>query len=164
MNTRELEQVLDQDEYSYMYAGVFSLDQLPELQKKKIYILNLDKSHQSGSHWVGIQTLEAPNYVTYFDSFGSLPAVEIMSKLLKAGKEIWYSDKPVQSPLSQYCGYHVLMVSLLMARGFSLQEILIHGYQAEDEAYLRNDFVSVLIIRSMTSLKDRPIINWSQFF
>ena len=51
-----------------------------------------------------------------------------------------------------------------MARGFSLQEILTHGYLAQDQDYLRNDFVSVLVIRSLTNLEDRPIINWSHFF
>lgn len=164
MNTGEIEQVLREDKYSHIYEGVFPVDQVPKLKRQKIYIVNLDKSYEPGSHWVGIQTLEMPNYVTYFDPFGSLPPKEIISKLLQAGNEVWYSNQPVQSPLSQYCGYHVLMVSLLMARGFSLQEILTHGYLAQDQDYLRNDFVSVLVIRSLTNLEDRPIINWSHFF
>ena len=165
MNTQEIDYVLSKDEYSHMYAGVFPIDLLPDVLKpQQVYILNLDTSKEKGSHWVCLQTIGAPEIITYFDSFGSPPPLEIIPKLLRNGKTIVYSDIAVQSILSQYCGYHCLMVTLLMERKFTLKDILIDCYRAEDEQYLRNDCVAALVIHSLFTLKERALIDWAQFF
>ena len=165
MNTQEIDYVLSNDHYSHMYAGVFPIDLLPDVLKpQQVYILNLDTSKEEGSHWVCLQTIGAPDTITYFDSFGSPPPLEIIPKLLRNGKNIVYSDIAVQSILSQYCGYHCLMVTLLMERNFTLKDILVNCYKAEEEQYLRNDCLAALVIHSIFTLKERPIIDWSQFF
>ena len=165
MNTEEIDHVLRSDSYSHLYGGIFPIDKLPKvLDSKHAYVVNLDTSKEEGSHWVGVQTFGAPHMTTYFDPFGISPPVEIIPNLLSVGKDIYYADIAVQSVLSQYCGYHVLMVSLLMQRGITLQDILSRGYQAQDEQYLRNDFTAAIVIHAVTDLKSRPVINWSQLF
>ena len=165
MNTQEIDYVLSNDSFSHMYAGVFPIDLLPDILKPhQVYIVNLDTSEQEGSHWVCLQTFDAPETITYFDSFGTAPPLEMIPKLLSNVKNIVYSDIAVQSILSQYCGYHCLMVALLMERKFSLKDILINCYRAEEEQYLRNDCLAALVIHSIATLKERALIDWSHFF
>ena len=162
MNTLEIDKTLRNAPYAKeIYAGTFALDRLPNpLQPGRIYIFNLDNSTQDGSHWCQISSLNAPFSVTFFDSFARLPPPSVIPSLLSQGRDIDYADIPLQSPLSQACGYHVLLVSLLQARGYSLSEILTKFYHASDREYLRNDALARSIISSLTSLKSRPLIDW----
>ena len=57
------EQLLGKD-----FVGVYPSDQIPRLKNKQCCILNLDKSDQSGSHWIGVYKFGKKN-LTY-DSFG----------------------------------------------------------------------------------------------
>jgi len=51
------------------FAGVFPSDKIPKLNNRKRYaILNLDKSGESGSHWVAIAKYSNDTYI--YDSFG----------------------------------------------------------------------------------------------
>ena len=49
------------------FNGVFSRNNLPKL-KKGAYVINLDHSENTGTHWVVI--FVKSNEVIYFDSFG----------------------------------------------------------------------------------------------
>ena len=162
MDTLEIDGVLRSDAYaSRFYAGTFPIDQLPNtLESGRLYIVNLDESTQEGSHWVQIGTLDA--VISYFDSFGRPPPPPIVKILTANGQTVLFSDVPVQSPWSQACGYHVLVVSLLQARGYSLMEILTDCYRAQEEKYLRNDAYAAVVISSLTTLPERPLINLSK--
>ena len=163
MDTFEIDQTLRNDPYAKgFYGGTFAIDQFPNpIPPGKLYICNLDDSTQAGSHWCQVSSLEAPFAVTYFDSFGRPPPNQLVLSLLSGAEIIRFSDILLQSPVSQACGYHVLTVSLLQARGYSLVEILTKFYHAEDRDYLRNDAYARSIISSLTSLEDRPLIDWS---
>ena len=50
------------------FIGVYPSDQIPMLKNKQCCILNLDKSDQSGSHWIAVYRVGKTN-LTY-DSFG----------------------------------------------------------------------------------------------
>ena len=162
MNTTELDRALRLDPYTReFYGGTFALDRLPQhLSSGQLFILNLSPSGHEGSHWTQISTI---NGLTYFDSFGRPPPLEIVPKLMTAGSVVYWSDKVIQSPISQVCGYHVLMVSFLQARGYDLRDILTNFYHSDDEDYLRNDAYAVQVISSLTTLEARPLIDWSNF-
>ena len=162
MDTQEIDNVLRSDAYSSrFYAGTFPIDQLPsQLESGRLYIANLDDSTQEGSHWVQIGTLDA--VISYFDSFGQPPPPQILKILAVDEQAVLFSDVPVQSPLSQACGYHVLVVSLLQARGYSLMEILTDCYRAQENNYIRNDAYAAVVISSLTSLPERPLIDLSK--
>ena len=162
MNTSEIDRTMRDDPFAAkFYAGCFALDQLPrQLKQNSLYIMNLSKISHEGSHWVQIGTI---NGSTYFDSFGRPPPREIINNLLSVDKVVLWSDAVIQSPISQSCGYHVLLVSFLQARGYSVQEILSHFYQVEDGDYLRNDAYATEVISSLTTLEERPVVDWSNF-
>ena len=163
MDTLEIDKTLRDDLFAKeIYGGTFAIDQFPNpMQPGRLYIFNLDDSTQAGSHWCQVSSLEAPFSVTYFDSFGRPPPNRLVPSLLTGAEIIRFSDVLLQSPVSQACGYHVLAVSLLQARGYSLAEILTKFYHAEDRDYLRNDAYARSIISSLTALEDRPLIDWS---
>lgn len=55
--------------WSTKFKGVYSADTLPSLAKGQLCIANLDKSWESGSHWVGIGKDKSGTTLVY-DSFG----------------------------------------------------------------------------------------------
>ena len=166
MNTSEIHRTLTKDPCaSKVYEGTFAIDKLPNILKPgRLYVMNTDKSMNPGIHWIVIDTLESPMNVTYFDSFGKPPPGEIIQKLESVGRIIYYSDIAMQFEASQACGYYVLAIILLRSRGYTLHEILYHCFRVEDREYLRNDAYAALITSSLTALKERPLINWSNFF
>ena len=123
--------------------------------------LLVGSKNQEGSHWVQVGTLDA--VISYFDSFGRPPPHEILKILADNGEIVLYSDLPIQSPLSQACGYHILAVSLLQAQGYTLLEILTDCYHAQEETYLRNDAYAAVLISSLTTLPERSLINLKEF-
>ena len=50
------------------YKGCFSLDNIPNLKNNQCCIFNLDKSHEPGSHWMGLYKSGKHNII--YDSFG----------------------------------------------------------------------------------------------
>ena len=166
MDTLEIDRTMRYDPYTReVYGGTFAVDKLPNpLAPNRLYIINLDESTQEGSHWCQASSMDSPLSVTYFDSFGRPPPNQILSSLLSQGATILYSDIVIQSPMSQACGYHVLLVSLLQARGYSLPEILTKFYQSEDLDYLRNDAYARSLISTLTALEERPLLDWRQLF
>ena len=167
MMTSEIDETLKNDLYTkQVYEGVYALDKLPErLKPRGLYIMNLDVSTESGSHWTLIKVQSASEgVVTYFDSLGRPPPKEIMSKLARVGQTIAYADLAVQSIFSQACGYHVLFVSYLITRNYDLKEIMIDVYRVQEKQYLRNDYLAIDVISTLTTLKKRPLIDWTQLF
>jgi len=66
------------------FAGVFPSDKIPKLTNKKPYcILNLDRSDQSGSHWVSL-CYDNGAYL-FYDSFGrkNTKIINSLSKTIK---------------------------------------------------------------------------------
>jgi len=53
------------------FKGVFPSDKIPKLNDLKPYcILNLDKSTESGSHWIALAKIHGKNSSIVYDSFG----------------------------------------------------------------------------------------------
>ena len=77
------------------------------------YILNLDRSTQRGSHYIGLYF--SPTDVLYFDPLG-FPLVnsDIRNGLLEHGvTEITYSKKNIQCGISFHCGVLVIAFHII---------------------------------------------------
>ena len=87
------------------FNGVYSRDDLPKL-KKGAYVINLDHSKNTGTHWVVIFVKE--DEVIYFDSFGveHIPK-EIMERI--KNKDIKTNIFRIQSYDSIMCGYFCIL-------------------------------------------------------
>lgn len=74
------------------------------------FVINLDLSGQSGSHWVAVK--KSNNNVFYFDSFGTPPIDEVITRYGQHSDFYW-NDKIIQDPHSPSpsCGY--LCISFL---------------------------------------------------
>ena len=85
------------------FRGVFCKDQLKtNCRKNGYYILNLENSNQSGSHWCAF--LKKDNYFLYFDSFGQPPAKEVIEIIPKNSLYL-RNNRIIQDWKSSACGY-----------------------------------------------------------
>ncbi len=50
------------------FRGVFASDELPRINNKQMYIANLDKHNERGSHWIGVY--KHNDLLFIYDSFG----------------------------------------------------------------------------------------------
>ena len=87
------------------FNGVYSRNNLPKL-KKGVYVINLDHSKNTGTHWVVIFVKE--DGVIYFDTFGVeyIPK-EIMERI--KNKNIKTSIFRIQDYNSIMCGYFCIL-------------------------------------------------------
>ena len=86
------------------------------------FIYNNDFREEEGRHWILIMYFRT--VTIYFDSFGFSPYLLGFRVILeREGVPLISSVKPVQSPLSTACGYHVIFVALQLMRKYSLYQI-----------------------------------------
>ena len=105
MNTIEIDRILKKDIFTGpIYGGTFALDEFQKTDLKKIiYIVNLSPSWDPpGTHWCAVINMP-PNKTIFFNSFGDPPPSEILNHLLFKNDHVMYTNKQVQSPLSQVC-------------------------------------------------------------
>ncbi|GAM28173.1 hypothetical protein SAMD00019534_113490 [Acytostelium subglobosum LB1] len=75
----------------YGFEGVIASDQLDELKPKQrmSFIMNLDNSHQPGSHWVACNIdAKGDKAIEYYDSFGDDPSSDFMKRMKQLVGEI----------------------------------------------------------------------------
>ena len=89
------------------FKGVYPKDKLKSVKKFNdgSMVINLDNSTGSGTHWVCINIDSTKPYVEHYDSFGIMPANEIVKFLKKYKKPIKYQDNQLQNDNSVLCGY-----------------------------------------------------------
>jgi hypothetical protein len=110
------------------YGGCFSKDLVNERNCKdgELYILNLDKVGNEGSHWT-LLSLCNPEMNFYFDSFSAPPPESVVRFLKKQQKNalcqpLYEND---QSLSSVSCGYFCVMFALLIIkRGFTPKQCI----------------------------------------
>jgi hypothetical protein len=87
------EQLLGKD-----FVGVYPSDQIPRLKNKQCCILNLDKAHEAGSHWISVYRVGKTN-LTY-DSFGRKS-----SKIIPSLKNVVDADYDIEQMIEEEdCG------------------------------------------------------------
>jgi hypothetical protein len=125
MNTIELIQFCVKDPHINKYfGGVMAADQLPMIvyEKPKLYIVNTDKSGESGQHWICIFTSDVPEY---FDSLGKYPhQTEFINFLHVNGPSYWINTRRVQDYNTNTCGLFCLFYSYLRCRNYSYDQIM----------------------------------------
>ena len=95
---------------------MYPSDHIPELTKEKPYaILNLDKSTESGSHWVAIAKVNDETYI--YDSFGRKNQ-QIIPSLSKSGNgTIEDTDRDAEQKINELnCGNRSVAFLLLVDR------------------------------------------------
>ena len=90
----------------YKFIGVIMRDEVSKVKncRKCFYIVNYDKSSQSGSHWVGV--VKNGTNVYHFGSYGISPLKEIQDRYPNA--RIYYNNKAIQMSGSSICGHLTL--------------------------------------------------------
>jgi hypothetical protein len=119
-----------------LFGGVYSRDNLPKC-KNKFYIVNFNKKHESGSHWVCVISTDC---CYYFDSFGIHPPPEINRFMQTSGKKIMMNTFRVQALRSIMCGYFCVYMIDEMCKGREFYDVLL---DFEPNKYNQNDEIVV---------------------
>ena len=125
MDTNELLSFMENDSsIKAMMGGVIPKDLLPApTSKPKLFIVNLDKSNEKGSHWVAL--LLTNKYINeYFDPLGNLPDSYFREYFNFYSLYCLVNRKQCQSENTSSCGLFCLFYCYSRARGKSLQEIV----------------------------------------
>lgn len=94
------------DEYCKMifgdkWKGVYPIDKIPSPLKDGYYIINLDKSYETGSHWCSI--CKKGDKIVLYDSFGRTKQLSKIPELIKL-KIIFTESDAEQTEIESNCG------------------------------------------------------------
>ena len=118
---------------------------------------------QPGSHWCYVENLTSTSgasVVTWADPLGLPPPLLIVRKILDSNQDVCFSDIRIQSHVSKTCGNVCAVFCMLRSRGYSFHEIFYKFFLAADRQYIRNDFVSKIVVSSLMNLRDPGVIDW----
>lgn len=87
-------------------------DQITTVYPNNPYILNLDTSAGSGTHWTTFML--SKKTIQYFDSFGMPPPQELVDYASKHKLAIKYNQQQYQNVSSVACGYFAMYVAKSM--------------------------------------------------
>lgn len=148
MNSQQLQHLLKKHCISkYDFAGVYSLDNLPRKALKRAYIINFDKSNESGSHWVSIVfSIGNKKPAEYFDSFGYPPKHKEIIKFLKNNSYYWiYNSKQIQNENTFVCGQYCVIFILCKLKNIKMKTF--QSYFGRN--FIRNDKIVYYKIQSL---------------
>jgi hypothetical protein len=96
--------IIEDMKLSHVFGGVYSKDQLPTLQRKKFYIINLqDSDAGKGSHWT-VFFYNKPLTSIYYDSFGFIAPLLVQENITP----YIYNENEIQNYKSSACGYYCI--------------------------------------------------------
>ena len=102
------------------FNGVFSRDNLPNNIKNDAYVINLDKYHDIGTHWVALYVNNKT--IIYFDSFGVEHIPKEIIKFVGNNKKIITNIYRIQAYDSIMCGCFCIGFINTMFDGNSLTD------------------------------------------
>lgn len=113
------------DIFGSRFHGVYPSDKIPKLTDRKPYaILNLDRSDESGSHWIALA--KVGNNSIVYDSFGRHHTKIIPSLLYSGnGKLISTDDDQEQHIMATDCGARSLAFLLFLDKHGAENSLLI---------------------------------------
>ena len=86
MNSEQIENALKKNASTVPhFRGVYARDTLPQKPRRGFYVVNFNKTGESGSHWVCMHIGKSSN--TYFDSYHPKGFCEILRAEEKIGKK-----------------------------------------------------------------------------
>ena len=117
----------------HSFGGVLALYQLPKRATKTCYVINLDESRESGSHWVAVY-FGRSGIGEYFDSYGLPPYPITIRNFLNDNSVTWkYNSKQLQDVRTAiYCAFYLIMRS----SGISMDRFI---SQFSNSRFLTND-------------------------
>ena len=138
MNSKDIAAALRHDKRSSsVFSGVYPSDMLPmnEISYPSAYVVNLDESHESGSHWISIFFDKIGNSEV-FDSYGNLPLPPAINHFLKRHTkgETLRNSLQVQSFYSTVCGAYAIFYIMHRVRGFPM-ETIVNMFDKKDRGY-----------------------------
>lgn len=142
LSTQELDNALRQNKWTArLYRGTFPVDLLPRFRptQESLVVVNLGNSYTAGTHWIllfyPLKTSINHGICYIFDSFGRNAecSKDLSSFLLKTNTiKYKFNRKQLQDNNSASCGYFVLTVALLLARGVTPEHL--HNYFSSDKS------------------------------
>lgn len=112
------------------FAGIYAVDTLPIIigDEPRFIIVNTDVLSGVGQHWVLINIFPENTPYEWFDSLGKEPqhySNVLYDFVTQNGlKPFIMNINPVQSDISDSCGYFCLFVSDLRCQGYAFNYIL----------------------------------------
>ncbi len=98
----DLINIMKKFKLDYCFGGVYSKDQMPELQRDKFYIINLqDHDEGNGTHWT-VFYYNKPLESIYFDSYDFIAPKDVEDKIKPY---IFNDNDQIQDMNSSACGY-----------------------------------------------------------
>jgi len=79
--------------------NILMRDEMNDLKNDGFYIINLDTSENTGTHWTSMYKHPLQSY--YFDSYGFVPPLEVEIKI----KPYLYNERDIQDWNSKACGW-----------------------------------------------------------
>lgn len=93
------------------FDGCFSIDRIPNVilnRKKFIIVVNTSAYRNRMGHFITL--IKNNEYTLYLDPFGRYEKTPLVENLLqRIGKNIYFLSRPIQSVLSDYCGFYAIM-------------------------------------------------------
>lgn len=94
------------------------------IKSNECSIINMDDHNGPGTHFVAYFNSSKLPYITYFDSFGAVPPIEIVKYLKSSGKEIEYNSSQYQPIRSDLCSFYCMYFINEMNKGIPFYDIL----------------------------------------
>ena len=142
------------------FKGCFASDNLPLIvESNNFYFINTQDTKESqkkfgNGHWTvlfGGSPQEKKDYAIFFDPFGRIcDNYDLIQKVLKDHTYIMYNNICIQSILSNFCGFHCVLVSLFWCHGFSFESILQSIYDLKTSHEMTNDMRALKLITNLT--------------
>jgi hypothetical protein len=128
MNSIQINEILKKDDYARKYfLGVFSRDKIPKISKSTLpcsMVINTHESDKPGEHWLAL-FYDANGNCDFFDSLAFSPNFYNFKQFFnKNALKISFSNKPIQSLFSDFCGYYCVLFLLFRSRHISLDNFL----------------------------------------
>lgn len=126
LDTLEIERILKHDPYcKHLFLGVFALNELPLIVKKRpsILVFNFSNSWEEGSHW-GTLALNKDEHMSifYFESFGLCPLLPELVKFFKNnGSRLCMSTRKLQSEQTTVCGIYACLFAIMYAKSCNIR-------------------------------------------
>lgn len=121
------------------WGGVVTRDKVPKtIASGKFYIVNLDDSKGTGTHWTLLFNCR-PNECVYFDSYGMPPPESVVTAMTNTRKKTQtYNNVDVQELGTETCGWWCIYMAEEMLSGKSLLQAVsfaetVNGKDTPDE-------------------------------
>jgi hypothetical protein len=102
---------------------VICIDELKDYNDNKLFIINLSKTTEKGSHWICYSIYNNNSF--YYDSFGRKPPIEIIEHLKKNNFYLMYNKKKHQDKNDYSCGWYCIFhILTLLYNNFNFRKTI----------------------------------------